>query len=270
MTSIPKEPFCESRMFSTTRGLPLMPTQSDRNQRRTLFALVGQQHDLVAAAKEKLGQQRQELLHLASALQAGWEATRSASRTKISELRLENRSLKNLVESLHEREQRDRQARETTFRLEIDTLQGQLREKEEILARLKAAPQTAPSSTNGILSGEREQLEYDRRLLEGELEKAKAAARQAELEISRERAHLARERIELMRIKEEIRHELERAQRSAEVEQRLAPVQRLQDELIERHRQVGPSMDTPLPLQRTKGTETRWHTLLKKLDETTS
>jgi hypothetical protein len=56
------------------------------------------------------------------------------------------------------------------------------------------------------------------------------------------------------------------------VEQRLAPVQRLQDELIERHRQVGPSMDTPLPLPlpRTKGTDTRWRTLLKKLDETTS
>ena len=249
-----------------------MPTASNRNQRRTLFALVGQQHDLVAAAKEKLGQQRQELLHLASALQAGWEAASSASRSRISEHRLENRSLKNLVDSLQAREERDRQTREASFRLETETLRGQLREKDEMLARLQAAPQTVSSSANGILSGEREQLEYDRRLLEGELEKAKAAARQAELEISRERAHLARERIELMRIREEIRHELERAQRSVEVEQRLAPVQRLQDELIERHRQVGPSMDTPLPLPlpRTKGTETRWRTLLKKLDETTS
>jgi hypothetical protein len=252
-----------------------MPTETNHNRRQTLFALVGRQHDLVVAAKEQLAHQRQELLHFASALRAGWEAVKSASRTRLSDLRLENRSLKNQVESLQAQHEQQRQAREAEFSVEVGALRAELRDTHEVLAKLQASPQT--SAGNSAFSDEREQLERDRRLLDQDLAKAEAfraelqeAARQAELALSRERANLARERVELTRIKEELRHELERAERCAEFEERLAPVQRLHEELVERQRQVNISADTPLPtpLARSKPGETRWRILLKKLSET--
>ena len=64
------------------------------------------------------------------------------------------------------------------------------------------------------------------------------ASREAELELSRERAQLARERVQLDRLRDEIRQELERAQRNAESDEKLAPVQRPQDEMAGRQRQA--------------------------------
>jgi hypothetical protein len=52
-----------------------------------------------------------------------------------------------------------------------------------------------------------------------------------ELELSRERAELARERQRLDRLREEARLELEKVQREAGVRDRLAPVQKLRDEI---------------------------------------
>src|SRR5262249_47304818 len=73
----------------------------------------------------------------------------------------------------------------------------------------------------------RRQLESDRQALNEEIRQLQTrntelndAARQAELELSRERAHLARERAQLDRLREEIRQELERAKREAGVRDR--------------------------------------------------
>ena len=57
------------------------------------------------------------------------------------------------------------------------------------------------------------------------------ATREMELEMSRERAELARERQRLERLREEARLELERVQREAGVRDRLAPVQKLREEM---------------------------------------
>src|SRR5262249_23722628 len=75
-----------------------------------------------------------------------------------------------------------------------------------------------------------------------ELDEAK---RELEVEMSRERAELARERTRLERLRDEAKQEIERVQREGGVRERLAPVQRLRDEMIERRQP--PS--TPRPAQ---------------------
>ena len=59
-------------------------------------------------------------------------------------------------------------------------------------------------------------------------------ARQAELELSRERAQLARDKAQIERLREELRQDVERAQREACIRERLAGVQKLKDELVDR------------------------------------
>src|SRR5205823_1921520 len=59
-------------------------------------------------------------------------------------------------------------------------------------------------------------------------------ARQAELELSRERAQLARDKAQIERHREELRQDAERAQREACIRERLAGVQKLKDELVDR------------------------------------
>lgn len=57
------------------------------------------------------------------------------------------------------------------------------------------------------------------------------ALRDAELEMSRERANLARERNYLTRLRDDLRIALEKAQREMEVRQKLAPVHKLKEEM---------------------------------------
>jgi hypothetical protein len=262
-----------------------VPTQNSTNHRQALLTLVGNQHDLVISVKDTLRRDRQELLRLLSSLQTGWKDLKAARASRTTKLERENALLKKLVNSLQAAN--DKQTLRTEGAkgfLEIRALRSQLAEKEQIIqqlldagaAGLGASCEAELAAGHKDLCDRHSKLDSDRQLVAGEIEKAKnerAALREmasrAELELARERAQLARERMEINRTREEVRHEVERAVRCAEVEELLAPVQRLQEELNDRHRQVDVSTNTPPP-PRTKALGSRWRALLAKLDDARS
>jgi hypothetical protein len=67
-----------------------------------------------------------------------------------------------------------------------------------------------------------------------------------ELDLSRERAELSRERQRLERLREEARQDLERLQRDAGVRERLAPVQRLREEMADKQQGAAGGNDEAL------------------------
>ncbi len=79
-----------------------------------------------------------------------------------------------------------------------------------------------------------EELERERRQLKEDEEALMEQMGHMEVQMSRERADLARQRTELQRLQSEIRHELELAARDAALRERLAPLQRRQQEIAAR------------------------------------
>lgn len=75
------------------------------------------------------------------------------------------------------------------------------------------------------------QLEEERRQLQGDEEALMTQAREMELSMSRERAELGRQRNELQRLQTELASHLEQAARDSGLRERLAPLQRRQQEL---------------------------------------
>jgi DNA repair exonuclease SbcCD ATPase subunit len=144
------------------------------------------------------------------------------------------------------------------LRAELKLLQQILDDKNVMIEELRSqagAPvvKIDVDSYEAELMEFRRQLESDREKLKKEIEELRArnqeldqATREMELEMSRERADLARERQRLERSREEMRLELERAQRSdGGMRDRLAPVQRLREEINVKQPQT-----TPAPLKR--------------------
>jgi hypothetical protein len=91
----------------------------------------------------------------------------------------------------------------------------------------------------------RQELERDRELLNEQISELQIrfseleqTSREAELQMSQERAQIARERTELTRLQEEIRHEQRRRDRKSGVRDRLAPLDRLKEELAEKRQPV--------------------------------
>jgi hypothetical protein len=129
---------------------------------------------------------------------------------------------------------------------EISTLREKLQRKREEIKKLKEEQYTLPpgidaDSLEAELIRFRHQLEADRKALGKEMaqlrernEELEEARREMELELSRERAELSRERTHLERMREEVRQDMERIQRDSEVRERLAPVQQLREQLINR------------------------------------
>lgn len=139
--------------------------------------------------------------------------------------------------------------------VEVALLRDQLHERDTQISELKkefAARQTPEDIDAADYEAElnqfRRELEADRQALNQELVQLRArnkelndAAREAEIELSRERAQLARERAQLERLREEIRQEAERTQREAGMRERLGAIQRLQGEVAERNRPADPA-----------------------------
>jgi pSer/pThr/pTyr-binding forkhead associated (FHA) protein len=97
----------------------------------------------------------------------------------------------------------------------------------------------------------RRQVEMERATLNRELEALRArneelddATREVEMELSRERAEMARERMRLDRMREEIQADLERLQRNGGMNERLAPVQKLREEIAENRQRFCPGSGT--------------------------
>jgi hypothetical protein len=74
---------------------------------------------------------------------------------------------------------------------------------------------------------------------------------------------MARERTRLERLREEMRSELERVQREAGMRERLAPVQKLRDEMTDRR----PPPSTPQPNQPDPGLNGRLRSLRNRVND---
>jgi len=129
-----------------------------------------------------------------------------------------------------------------------------LEEKSELIRNLHlkvqelqdrpAAPTCTPREED--LMALSEELERERQQLKEDEAALMEQMGQMEVQMSRERAELARQRTELQRLQGEIRLELELAARDAALRERLAPLQRRQQEISAR-RSPGATPVPPAP-----------------------
>jgi len=118
--------------------------------------------------------------------------------------------------------------------------EGLLDEKSEVIRDLHRRLHEQPERSSANVPREdelialSEELERERRQLKDDEEALMEQMRQMEVQMSRERAELARQRNELQRLQNDVRHELELAARDATLRDRLAPLQRRQQEMMNR------------------------------------
>jgi pSer/pThr/pTyr-binding forkhead associated (FHA) protein len=128
----------------------------------------------------------------------------------------------------------------------VESLRAEIAEREAAIVRLQQQMDRQAARMNVENSGSYEaelhryrlELEQDRKALNDQLAQLherqaemEVAARETELQMSRERAIFAHERVEMNRLREEIRMERERQQRDGGARDRLAPVSKLKEEL---------------------------------------
>jgi chromosome segregation ATPase len=183
------------------------------------------QYDLFTCAVEVLNEQRAEFERVLADFVHHFEALACSSNG-----------------GAHEKNGSPPHSTDDILQSELSTLRRQLQEKQAEIdeLRMSRTPIPEPRAEGGDieeyeaeLNKFRRQLEADRLIFDQELAQLRArntelddAAREAELELSRERAQMARERIELERMRAEIRHETEQSQRNNGVRERLAMLQR--------------------------------------------
>jgi hypothetical protein len=144
------------------------------------------------------------------------------------------------------------QEQQTEFERILEEKIGLIRELHQKVTELEARPVPAPQTPREEeLLALSEELERERKQLKEDEEALMEQMGQMEVQMSRERAELARQRTELQRLQSEIRHELELAARDAALRERLAPLQRRQQEITAR-RSTGatppPGMVPPAPV----------------------
>jgi hypothetical protein len=128
----------------------------------------------------------------------------------------------------------------------VESLRAEVADRDAAIRRLKEQLERQARRMNVENSGSYEaelhrfrlELEQDRQALNEEIaqlrqrqEELEEAARETELELSRERAIFANERAEMNRLRDEIRLERERQQREGGARDRLGPVSKLKEEL---------------------------------------
>jgi len=191
-------------------------------------------------ARAELAAQRDalqaELEAQAGQLQAEWAAQVEQKRAAVAaEAASSNGEMMNEVRRLRD---------------QVAVLTRQLEEKEAQIGSLRVETERSAEARAKALDFEnyeaelndfRQQLESDRRELDEQLEllaQRKAdlndASRNAEVEMSRERAMLSRERVQLDRMRDEIRMEMERIQREAGSRDALGAIHKLTDEMSSR------------------------------------
>lgn len=221
---------------------------------QSVIERLGRHQEFLICLEDTLREERLEYAKLIDEVRVAMETPRGAN-DQLDELRALNEHLRRMcteqesvIAALHNPDT----GKVEELEQEVATLRQQLQEKQIAYEELSAArtmtiahssddPEAADYEAE--LNEFRRQLEADRQSLDAEIKRLRArntelheAAREAELEMSRERASLARERAQLDRLREELKQELERAQRNAGVQEYLAPVTRLKEEMAERNR----------------------------------
>jgi chromosome segregation ATPase len=226
-----------------------------------------------------LREQNTQLAAMLGELQDAYGLARAQVQTELDSLRAERDELKQLLEEERVAGAAAADQPDAGLQAEVARLQQLLEEKEAHISQLQGPARENTGRSEGTdieeyeaeLNDFRRQLEADRQALNQEMDQLRVrnqelqdASREAELELSRERAQLARERVQLDRLRDEIRQELERAQRNAESDQRLAPIQRLQEEMVGRHR---PADNAAANSQRDGNVLARWRNIRSRLSD---
>jgi hypothetical protein len=174
----------------------------------------------------------------------------------IQQLRIENTQLRTRVEELEQALDAAGGQDSATMREQLKEYEALLEEKTEVIrdlhrrlqeqqdrqdhqdvGQLHQQPQDRPT---GGAPGEAEllalseELERERQQLKEDEESLMKQMRDMEVQMSRERAEMARQRNEFQRLQNDIRHELEMASRDSALRERLAPLQRRQQEMLGR------------------------------------
>src|SRR5262249_16246256 len=210
--------------------------------------------EAITQAENAMREQRNVLTRMMTELRQIQENVSKQQCEELEALRRENEELRAALE-LREHQQASAWADAPAphadelneLRAGIDDLHRQLQEKDALLHELQekqANPEDTPQPIGDVdayeaeLNQFRRQLEADRQALNQEIEQMRQrnteldeATREMELELSRERAELSRERARVDRVREEVRLELDRMQRDNTVRERLAPVNRLKEEM---------------------------------------
>jgi hypothetical protein len=234
------------------RGKPMHGERHEAilTQERDATAEALPQERAGAAAPERsLRTQRAELLLMIAELKQLQEVVRARTLPELEAQRRENQQLRlALAEKEHAPDVPSMPASVTEelerLRGEVALLRNLLQEKDALVEELQRRHAPSNRSRGDLetyeaeLNDYRKQLEDERAKVAEEREQQRLhrqeldeATREMEMELSRERAELARERTRLERLRDDARTEMERFQRDAGVLNRLAPVQRLREEL---------------------------------------
>jgi DNA repair exonuclease SbcCD ATPase subunit len=252
-----------------------MNTENAPKEADAILTLAGQLHEKAVRADQDLREAHELLGNLLADLRTFYPAAGNLGGIEVETLHSEIERLNQLLQ------ERDPQLDGTNQPTdeessEVAILRRQVQEQDALIEKLRAEGEKVPLSREEMdaadyeaeLNEFRRQLETDRKALNEEVVQLRTrntelneVAREAELELSRERAQLARERAQLNRLREEVRQELEVAERHASVQEQLAPVQRLKDELNERNRRSRPSA-TQTTAQQEASNAARWRNLL--------
>jgi hypothetical protein len=206
--------------------------------------------DALGAELERLAAAHKELLAAAgvSREQGLVESQEENAGTReTAQLRAENGRLRTRLEELERQLQLAGEGREQAWREQQREYETLLEEKSEVIRglhlqiqELKAEP---PQQAGAELPGPalalreelehlRNQLEQERRQLEEDEHAVEQQMKQMELTLSRERVELARQRAELQRMQNDFQHELETAARDDKLRERLLPLQRRHQEIV--------------------------------------
>jgi chromosome segregation ATPase len=190
--------------------------------------------------REELGRLTNESEKVRAELEGQLEATADTpGGDELTRLRAENDTLAHRVSELTRiaEEMQKEQANWESRQREYDSL---LEEKSEVIRDLHRRLHDQQERPAGSVPREEElialseELERERRQLKDDEEALMEQMRQMEVQMSRERAELARQRNELQRLQNDVRHELELASRDATLRDRLAPLQRRHQEVVNR------------------------------------
>jgi hypothetical protein len=190
--------------------------------------------------KDELGRLADESLKVRAELEGQLDATATTpGAAELARLRTENELQSRRMaemEKILNATQEEQMAWESRQR-EYESL---LEEKSEVIRELHRRLHDQPERSAAGAPREEElialseELERERRQLKDDEQALMEQMRQMEVQMSRERAELARQRNELQRLQNDVRHELELASRDATLRDRLAPLQRRHQDMMNR------------------------------------
>jgi hypothetical protein len=209
----------------------------DEDLREEMERLVEEQRQLLQAAGRESAPLRSE------------PAANAVVHDDLEPLQAENALLRARIETLEQQLASSEQERQGAWADQQKEFEALLEEKSEVIRSLHLTIQELRQNGDKAAAGEsasdgaaeatahnpaafRKQLERERAQLREDEEALEQQMKQMEMTMSRERVEIARQRTELQRLQSDLKHELEQAARDAGLRERLAPLQRRHQEIV--------------------------------------